>query len=58
MSTRAHIEAGFWAMAAFRFWAEEARLKLEFDSVVDFEFWMQEIAESLIRSVGIDAGGE
>jgi hypothetical protein len=52
-------EDGLWAVAVIRVWAECPQLHLEFDSICDFEVWVHDVAESLIRSAGnIDQGKE
>jgi hypothetical protein len=43
-------ESGYWAMAIIRLWADDAELRKEFDCVVDFDFWADEVSENLIRS--------
>jgi hypothetical protein len=47
-------DAQLWAVAVIRLWAECPHLHREFDSILDFEMWAHDVAESLIRSAGID----
>jgi|HubBroStandDraft_4_1064222.scaffolds.fasta_scaffold08886_6 hypothetical protein len=45
-----------WAAVVLRVWAECSALHREFDSICDFEFWVHEVSENLIRSA--DVAGE
>jgi hypothetical protein len=47
-------EDQLWAVAVIRVWAECSDLHREFDSICDFELWVHEVNESLIRSADVD----
>jgi hypothetical protein len=49
-------EDQLWAMVVIRLWAECPHLHREFDSICDFELWVHEVSENLIRSA--DVGGD
>jgi hypothetical protein len=43
-------EKGGWAIVAIDLWHSDTALQSEFDSVAQFNEWMQTVAETLIRS--------